>query len=281
MEGYIGILLDKATLIGTAFMAGTAIIIVAVLYLRLLFRPLQLTSKGSTLTMITPLIIDFPTLIPKFDAILKRGLCAGLGTRKGMMCIEAAICASLDLPHGDEPTCVEDAVREYKITLNDANWSSPQARAKGLRALGIAQIGSIGVVEGKEFERRLMKATIQVLIPTLFREVFPGNKGCLEAALLCEEEGIERVIRIAHKAAGVVAYDGDAPAGFAEEAAFMLTSNYGSRPDACCVASAAALASLATPATYDKYLLLSASLALQVLKDLKSPGCEWLDYQAA
>lgn len=73
--------------------------------------------------------IDFEKLIPKFDAILARGLCRGVGDREGQMSIEAAICAALDLPHGDEPEYVASAVRSFKITLNDSNWSSPEARA--------------------------------------------------------------------------------------------------------------------------------------------------------
>jgi len=86
--------------------------------------------------------IDFKKFVPKFDEILSRGLSHGLGKRDGMMCIEAAVCAALDLPHGDDPQCVAAAVRSFKIALNDSNWSSPEARAKGMRNLGIAQVGS-------------------------------------------------------------------------------------------------------------------------------------------
>src|SRR5262245_13768697 len=95
--------------------------------------------------------IDFKAVIPKFDSILERGLCSGVGKRDGQMCIEAAICAAMDLPHGDNPSCVNPAVRSYKIALNDANWSTAEARANGLRAIGIAQIGSAWIVNGKEF----------------------------------------------------------------------------------------------------------------------------------
>ena len=93
--------------------------------------------------------INFADLIPKFDAVLERGLCKGVGVRDGQMCIEAAICYALDLPHGDKPNCVAESVRRFKIKLNDAHWSSPQARARGLRDLGIAQIGSKEVIEDK------------------------------------------------------------------------------------------------------------------------------------
>ena len=133
--------------------------------------------------------IDFPTVVPKFDAILARGLSAGLGVRDGQMCIEAAICAALDLPHGDKPSCVEPAVRTYKIALNDSAWSSTRARAAGLRDLGIAQIGSARIVAGRVFARRLAEQTIRVLIPQLFRSVLSHDTKCISAAQHCEDEG--------------------------------------------------------------------------------------------
>ena len=71
------------------------------------------------------------------------GLVNGIGQPKpGQMCVEAAVCYAMGLPHGDSPTCVAPSVRAYKIGINDANWSSPQARAKGLARVAIAQLGS-------------------------------------------------------------------------------------------------------------------------------------------
>ncbi len=92
--------------------------------------------------------------VAKFDSILEeRGLSKGLGTQEGSMCIEAVICYVLNLPHGDDPKCVANSVRDFKITLNDKNWSSPQARAKSLRNLGLAQLGSLGIVNDKDFSK--------------------------------------------------------------------------------------------------------------------------------
>src|SRR6516164_1788792 len=41
--------------------------------------------------------------VTKFDRILSAGLSSGLGERGGQVCIEAAICQTLGLPHGDDP----------------------------------------------------------------------------------------------------------------------------------------------------------------------------------
>jgi hypothetical protein len=145
--------------------------------------------------------IDFAAVVPKFDAILARGLSNGLGRQDGQMCIEAAICAALDLPHGDDPACVDPVVRQFKIRLNDKAWSSPQARAAGLRDLGIAQLGSKGTIDGRVFATKLAEQLIRVLIPTLFREVFPTNAKCLAAADRCEREGTQEAAREARSSA--------------------------------------------------------------------------------
>lgn len=133
-----------------------------------------------------------PEVITRFDSVLARGLCIGLGTSDGQMCIEAAVCYALNLPHGDNPSCVTPAIRIYKIHLNDTNWSNPNARAEGLRDLGIAQMGSNGVVSNSQFVVKLTKAIIRDLLPTLFREIFPDNERCLRAAKDCEFRGAYR-----------------------------------------------------------------------------------------
>jgi hypothetical protein len=175
--------------------------------------------------------------IKKFDSILSHGLSSGLGHRGEQVCIEAAICETLGLPHSDDPKCVASAVRSFKISLNDSQWSSPQARAKGLRDLGIAQLGSLGVVDNVEFSKRLAEKLIRVLIPKLFRELFAGNKTLQDAADRCEKEGTSD------------AADAAARAAYAARAA-----------DAAAYAAG------------DSYLILAAQLALDTLRELNSPG---------
>lgn len=72
------------------------------------------------------------------------GLSYGLGEPiPGKMCVEAAVCYALGLGHNDDPLCVDGDLRRLKIALNDRRgWNTPKARAKGLRRLAVAQLGS-------------------------------------------------------------------------------------------------------------------------------------------
>ena len=77
----------------------------------------------------------------KVLVVVDAGLVNGKGKPvPGQMCVEAAVCFAMGLPHSDEPPCVAPALRALKIRLNDSNWSSDQARAKGLRRLALAQL---------------------------------------------------------------------------------------------------------------------------------------------
>src|ERR1700689_2390651 len=151
--------------------------------------------------------------VEKFDSILARGLSTGLGKRGEQVCIEAAICETLGLEHSDDPECVSAAVRSFKIRLNDSRWSSPIARANGLRDLGLAQLGSLGIVNDKEFAKRLAEKTIRILVPALIRDLFPNDPKLLEAADRCEKEGNESAANAA--AAAYAAYAANANAAAA------------------------------------------------------------------
>lgn len=223
--------------------------------------------------------------VKKYDCILARGLSQGIGSPGAQMCIEAAICAALGLPHGDDPKCVANAVRSFKIGLNDAAWSSPAARAKGLRNLGLAQLGSLDVVKDKEFAQLLAEKFIRVLIPTLFREIFPENQKCLAALARCEAEGTADAATDATNFARaatayypiLATYHALRAANYAiAVSANTIKAVYAADTASCAVHYAAAAASCATSDANDKYLLLAADLALDVLRDLRSPGISLL-----
>jgi hypothetical protein len=223
----------------------------------------------------------------KVEEILSQGLSVGLeDPTTGQVCIEAAICLALGLPLGDDPPCTAPAVRAYKIALNDALWSSPRARAVGMRNLLYAQIGTRGVLDEVRFVQRLAELTVRRLLPPVLREA-----GMDKAALICENDGSHKAAAGAAGAAKAAAWAAAAAesaesaaeaaaraAGAAEsaewaaEAAAESESATWAAESATWTAGAARVAAWAANAAQsdtgpDRYLLLSASLALEALAE--------------
>ena len=164
----------------------------------------------------------------KVRDIVDAGLVNGVGVAEpGKMCVEAAVCFALGLPHGDDPGCVAQPLRLLKIRLNDARWSSPRARAVGLRRLAVAQLGSAGVLDDKEFIRRVWEMTIRKAVPIGLRAAaqtmimkHPDHAAKLEAvAGRCETEGTREAAKEA-RAVASAAYDAAAAAAYAADAAY-------------------------------------------------------------
>ena len=96
------------------------------------------------MTEVTP-FYNYEAIVPKLRDVIEAGPGgAGLGAPvAGQLCIEAAVCLVLGLPHSDSPKgCVGDPDRRFAIRLNDANWSSDKARAEGMAEFAIAHLGS-------------------------------------------------------------------------------------------------------------------------------------------
>jgi len=217
--------------------------------------------------------------VEKFDAVLARGLSNGVGNPDGQMCIEAAICNVLGLPHGDDPGCVASSVRSFKIALNDKKWSSPAARAAGLRDLGLAQLGSKGTINDREFVTKLAEKLIRVLVPTLIRDLYPNKPELLAAADRCEAEGTKEAARAARDLLYAAA-DADAAADAAAYAAAAAAAYAAAYAAAAAAAAAAAYAAAyAKSKARDKYLNLGAKCALDVLIEMKSPGVALLNLE--
>jgi len=235
-------------------------------------------------------MIDFQTVIPKFDAILARGLSKGIGQWDGQMCVEAALCAALGLPHGDDPACVTASVRVFTIRLNDSpRWSSSASRAKHLRALGIAQLGSKGMVTSQTFAIWLAQAVIQHVLPRVCREVYPGQYK--EQIAMCEQTGTEMAARGLVEAFDVQQVDTlmRKVVTRAVETTLWATTTEASKAREIAAADTAAVKAaevitLATEAAVtlakhpdpEAYLKLGATLALNILRDFKSPGTAWI-----
>jgi hypothetical protein len=228
------------------------------------------------------------------------GLSSGLGQQQpGAMCVEAAVCYALGLPHGDDPGCVAQSLRRLKIRLNDAAWSSKQARANGLRRLALAQLGSAGVLDEKEFVRRVVDVTIRRAVPAGLRSaarVNPKHADALEAAAVrcereCTREACEHARQIA-RAAAAAAYaaaaaaaaayaDAAAAAAAYADAAAAAAADADAAADAAAAAYAAAYAAAAADeaadAAGDQSLATYAEWVVDILIDMKAPGCAWLD----
>lgn len=120
-----------------------------------------------------PNIIITRDLAKRVLEVIDVGLVHGMGYPiPGRMCVEAAVCYALGFEFGDNPQCVDPALRDLKIELNDSVWSSNMARAKGLRRLGIAQLGSRQNFDRCEFARNIQKLTRKILQPLVSRDVF-------------------------------------------------------------------------------------------------------------
>jgi hypothetical protein len=214
-------------------------------------------------------------LAVKVRDVVRCGLSHGIGKPEpGQMCVEAAVCFAMGLPHNDQPPCVAPVVRDCKINLNDAPWSSPQARAKGLEALAVAQLGSKGVIDEPDFSIWITKPLIALVKEALHN----ANVKPEVMALISSQERVywhmieehfprpdqpcPEYDRWCHVGGAVITSVGALLAVDGEEAVLAV---------------AAASSLIADPAARDAYLTRAANILLEALKALGSPGCQWLD----
>lgn len=102
------------------------------------------------------------------------GLSDGIGEGKpGEMCVEVAVSYAMGMNKlTDHPSnCVLRSASDTKIKLNDMyGWPDEMERAKGLRRIAVAQLGSNNI-KPKEFKGRLILHLIQqVLLPYKAKE---------------------------------------------------------------------------------------------------------------
>lgn len=202
-------------------------------------------------------------LAAKVLSVVDAGLISGLGEAvPGKMCIEAAVCYAMGLPHSDEPTCVGAAVRIAKIRLNDSRWPTSEDRAKGMRKLAIAQLGS-DTIDQMAFAKGFGLACNRKVLPIALRIAAarggPFAEELEAAAKVCEAAPDYK----ASKAAALAARE--------------VTKK--ARADAYAYANAYAYADAYADAKTIRLQMLNAvaDAMLGVLIELKSPGCEFLD----
>lgn len=230
------------------------------------------------------------SIAKKVLEVVDAGLSHGVGRPEpGHMCVEAAVCYAMGLPHGDEPDCVSPALRSLKIALNDKEWSSKDARAKGLRRLALAQLGSEGFLDDKKFSKGVAEIAIRKSVPLALRAAAsiqkdPTHKAKLiEAANRCEAEGTKDSADAAYATAYATANATDASAYATAKAAAKaaaIASTYAADASAYAAdtvnAAAYAANSSAKKKTRDKVLSAFAEDVVQLLIKMNAPGCQWL-----
>lgn len=149
----------------------------------------------------------------KLREIFARGLTDGLGSADGQTCIQGAISLATTGELSDTPECVADEDRLWSITINDAPWSSPEARAEALLPIALAQIGTAGT-DRSVWVERVVLGTIQRVLPIALDAGGLGEHAetCRRATTLEEAQG-------AANAAYTAAYDAARAAARAADAA--------------------------------------------------------------
>ena len=226
--------------------------------------------------------------------LIDLGLPIGMGKPvPGEMCIEACVCFALGLPHSDKPLdCVAGVLNSLKISLNDKEgWGTPQNRAKGLRRLGLAQLGSAGILNELEFAKRIAEMTIRKVVPIALRTIVNQTPAIRAAISVCETEGTMAGALQARDAAYAYVLSANVAdvAIHASNASNVAihASNVADVADVAIYAAADAAAIYAVRAanaaadTVDAstpYTTLSwfAEECVQILIDMKAPGCKWL-----
>jgi hypothetical protein len=219
--------------------------------------------------------MDHTCDLDMLNKIIDRGLCQGVGQKDGQVCIEAAIALACDGVLTDTPSCVDSAVRDFCVSLNDKRWSSPKARADGMRDLAFAQLGTAGAIDRKKFRSKLVELTIRRVLPVALRAFQ------LEVeAKRCEDEGTREAAHAAYAAAADAYAAASAAARAAAHAAARAAADAAARAAAHAADAAAyayAYAYAADAAAYDaadaaydaagdRVLALSAACAAEAIR---------------
>lgn len=225
----------------------------------------------------------------------------------GEMGVAAAVCHALGQPEGSDPGCVMPWLRQLTYELNEHQWSCPKARAKGLRRLILAQLGSKDALDDMEFARRVIRLMLTKQVPAALRAAAsvnrdPKHQAALNAAAeQCESGPSWRAAYDAYQAVLVTAAAGGV-AGVAAHCAAnaALSAATGgcveyeeekfsrrATPRAAglvaeCIEKAALAASHAAWNTsgadaYDKVSAEFVEDVVRILVEMQAPGCQWLD----
>ena len=210
--------------------------------------------------------------------VVGKGLCSGLGKPEpGKMCVEAAVCYAMGLPHSDEPP-VSDSVRAAKIQLNDSQWSCDQARGNGMLAVAVGQLGSKDAVDDLKFaEMFLWRVVREIVCPRFDKIGLPEHAEAMKSADTLVS--LERSAKAAEAAAAASVYAASVAAravsyGSAHAYAAISYAAEGSAYFADGSANAAAFYAVnaAAHTATDETLTQTAGILMDCLRECGSPG---------
>jgi len=218
-------------------------------------------------------------LVNSIHSLLDKGVTSGLSKKPkpGNMCVEQVISYALGDKINDEPSCVGYEVRIFVTRLNDRSWSSNSARAEGMRELAIAQLGS-NSLDQKEFLDRFYFAVLTKMLPSMFR-YFGEEKWEKEIKSLEGAKDLKEAMEASYAAVYAASFvNADDAVRYAT--LYTTKEDYATHyaTQAAYSTQAAYIASYAANLTKtgDKYLCMVAHLAVEVLKEMKSPGYQFL-----
>ena len=178
------------------------------------------------------------------------GLVKGLGTGEpGDMCIEHIICQVFEGRKGDNPSCVSNEFNKAKISLNECNWSSNKARAEGMKYLLVAQIGS-NALDDKIVREHLRFLSAKKILPYIIQKHY-DSLFTKDEKLLVYKSRFESLTKLDDKLWKEF-YNNYYNSYYYNNYYY----NYYYKGD--------------------EFLLLIADTILQCMKDLNSPGCQYL-----
>jgi hypothetical protein len=221
-------------------------------------------------------------LVQKLVETVDAGLVRGKGVPvPGEMCVEAAVCFAMGLPHNDNPPCVAPAIRSLKIRLNDSAWKSKAARAEGMRKLAVLQLGTKDNFDQVEFAKRVAIFVVKAVLPVVLTDsgFVEEAKQCAAVVTIAEAATASRIARqkihTIDAAADAASYAAAATAY--ADAAYAVAADAVAADAVAYASYAADAADAACKKVGSSVLKLFAEGVENILIEMNVPGVQFLD----
>jgi hypothetical protein len=189
--------------------------------------------------------------------LIDAGLVDGIGEpRAGATCFEGAVTMVLGEAFSDSPSCVAPVDRDFMIALNDAPWSSPAARAAGMRSL-VAPHLDTARLDRSAWYAHLLDGMIRRVLPLALRAAASAQRDDGEDVGDAVDAGAVAAADAAHAAA--LREDHRA---LAASAAARAAAKAAIDEDAHAIAGHAAHAAAASEENVDEILRVAVDVAL-------------------